>query len=193
MHLTLYLIIIVVLSLLGSLSISLILETNFLLVLGVMWLGIIIVIIIDGLTAGLCRMLPKKVANYNYKIYKVNKKEKKLLDKLQIKKWKDKIPEIGYFTGFRKNKIYEPKNPIYIERFLYEICYGELGHFISIFTGFLLVLIPWFKDFWIATSLYIAIVNGILNIFPIMVLRYNSYSLLLIFNRLNRQNKITNN
>lgn len=193
MHITLYLIIIVVLSLLGSLSISLILETNFLLVLGVMWLGIIIVIIIDGLTAGLCRMLPKKVANYNYKIYKVNKKEKKLLDKLQIKKWKDKIPEIGHFTGFRKNKIYEPKNPIYIERFLYEICYGELGHFISIFTGFLLVLIPWFKDFWIATSLYIAIVNGILNIFPIMVLRYNSYSLLLIFNRLNRQNKITNN
>lgn len=193
MHLTLYLIIIVVLSLLGSLSISLILETNFLLVLGVMWLGIIIVIIIDGLTAGLCRMLPKKVVNYNYKIYKVNKKEKKLLDKLQIKKWKDKIPEIGHFTGFRKSKIYEPKNPIYIERFLYEICYGELGHFISIFTGFLLVLIPWFKDFWIATSLYIAIVNGILNIFPIMVLRYNSYSLLLIFNRLNRQNKITNN
>ena len=39
----------------------------------------------------------------------------KIYNKLKVKKWKDKIPEIGHFTGFRKNKISDPKNPEYIK------------------------------------------------------------------------------
>lgn len=192
MQLKLYLIIIFICALIGSITISLVYDILFFLVFAVMILGIIIVIIVDGITAALCRMLPKKLANYQSKIYLVSKKEKNFYEKIKIRKWKEKIPEIGHFTGFRKNKITDPKNPDYIERFLYEISYGEIGHFISVFTGFLLLLIPWFKPFWLFTAIFIAVVNGILNLLPLIVLRYNSYTLLLILKRLKRQNKTSN-
>lgn len=189
MQLKWYLIIIFICALIGSISLSIIYQTSFFLILAMMFVGIIIIILINGLTAAICRMMPLNCADFNKKIYKVSKKEKNFYDKLKIKKWKEKVPEIGHFTGFRKNKINEPKNPEYIKRFLYEICYGQLGHFISMFTGFLLILIPWFDMFWLAMSLYIAIIAAILNLLPLMVLRYNSYTLLLILNRLQRQNK----
>ena len=150
--------------------------------------GIILVIIIDGITATIARIMPKKVADYNNKIFVVSRGEKDFYNRLNIKAWKEKVPEIGHFTGFRKNKVLEPKNPEYIKRFLMEICYGEIGHFASIFTGATLLLLNWFNPYWLSLCLVIVIVNAILNILPIMVLRYNSYSLFLIKKRL--ENKL---
>lgn len=184
MHLKLYLIIISICSLLTSLFTSIYYDLSFIYVLSVMWIGIILVIIIDGLTATICRLLPKRIADFNKKIYLVNKKEKVFYEKIKIKKWKEKIPEIGHFTGFRKNKISEPKNKEYIYRFLIEICYGELGHFISIFTGLILLFIPFFKPIWLILSIIIIIVNAFLNLLPVFVLRYNSFTLLLLYKHL---------
>ncbi len=188
MNLKLYLIIISICALIGSLIISVAYDVMYFSILGIMILGIFIVIIIDGVTAAISRALPTKFANFNSKIFLVSKSEKNFYDKLRIKKWKEKIPEIGHFTGFRKNSIAEPKNPDYIKRFLVEICYGEIGHLVSVFTGFLLLLLPWFNPHWLAISLVISIVNGILNLLPVFVLRYNSYSLLLIYKRLTKTN-----
>lgn len=103
----------------------------------------------------------------NKKIYVCSRKEKQFYEKLKIRKWKEKVPEIGHFTGFRKNKVAEPKNPLYIQRFLNEICYGKLGHFVSVFTGFILLTISFILPNTFHYGLYIAIINGILNIFPI--------------------------
>jgi hypothetical protein len=150
--------------------------------------GIILVIIIDGITATIARIMPKKVADYNNKIFVVSRGEKNFYNRLKIKAWKEKVPEIGHFTGFRKNKVLEPKNPEYVNRFLMEICYGEIGHFASIFTGDTLLLLNWFNPYWLPLCLVIVIVNAVLNILPIMVLRYNSYSLFLIKKRL--ENKL---
>jgi hypothetical protein len=146
--------------------------------------GIILVIIIDGITATIARLMPKKVADYNKKIFLVSRNEKNFYNRLKIKKWKEKVPEIGCFTGFRKNEVLEPKNPEYVNRFLMEICYGEIGHFASIFTGFILLFLNWINPYWLPLCWVIVIVNAILNILPIMVLRYNSYSLVLIKKRL---------
>ena len=189
MQLKLYLIIISFFSIFTSLLTSIYYNLSFFYVFGVMWIGIILVIIIDALTATICRLLPKKYANFENKIYLVNKKEKQFYEKLKIKVWKEKIPEIGHFTGFRKNKITEPKNKNYIHRFLVEICYGELGHFISVFTGLLLLLFPFFKPIWWPLSIVIIIVNAFLNILPIFVLRYNSFTLLLLYKHLIRLEK----
>jgi len=188
-ELSLYLIIIGICSTLASIIVSICYNELFIKVYGVMLLGIVIVIIVDGLTAGLYRLLPEKFADFTNKFYTVKKREKNFYEKLKIKVWKEKIPEIGHFTGFRKNQISEPNNPEYIRRFLIEICYGESGHILSVFTGFLLLVIPWFKPIWLPLALVIAIVNGILNLMPVMVLRYNSYTLQIIYNRLSRRNK----
>lgn len=180
-QLKLYLSVIFICALSGSIFLSIIYQENFLFVFSIMALGVCLVIIIDGITAAIFRALPIKFANFEKSIFIVSKKEKNFYRKINIVKWKDKIPEIGHFTGFRKNKIVEPKNPEYIKRFLHEICYGEMGHFFSIFAGFLLMLIPWFYPLWFHVSLIISIVNGVLNLLPIFVLRHNSFTLLSIY------------
>lgn len=184
MQLTLYLIIIGVCVLAVSACVSAIYRVFFFYVLGITLIATAGAIIIDALTAAVCRMLPKRCADYKSKIFTVSRREKKFYEKLKIKKWKDKIPEIGHFTGFRKNRIAEPDNPEYILRFLTEICYGELGHTVSVFTGFLLLALPIFPPVWFTVSIFVAVINGILNLLPVAVLRYNSYKLLIIYKRL---------
>lgn len=150
---------------------------NFFLALGLVWIGIIMSVLIDGAVCGIVRLTPKKVARHDKKIFTVSLKEKKFYEKLNIRKWKDKIPEIGHFTGFRKNKIADPKSVEYVERFLMEACYGEIGHFLALFFGFLIVLFFPIHSAWIAISIPVAIINAILNFPPILVLRYNRYKL----------------
>lgn len=183
-ELKLYLIIIFSCLLITAFIVSLSLKKSFLYFLLVMFIGIIIVIIIDAVSATLCRLLPLKYADFEKHIYHVSKKEKHFYEKIKIRKWKEKIPEIGHFTGFRKNRIAKPNDINYIKRFLHEICYGQIGHFISIFTGFFLLLFSFINEDYLVISLVIIIVNAFLNILPIMVLRYNSYTLIRLYQRL---------
>ena len=94
--------------------------------------------------------------------------------------WKDKIPEIGHFTGFRKNKLAEPQSIEYVDRFLLESCYGELGHFFSLFFGFTVLFLYPLSDVWFALAIPVAIVNFFLNLPSLLVLRYNSYKLVIL-------------
>lgn len=139
--------------------------------------AVIIVVLIDGLTATVSRLLPASCAKSDKKIFTVSKKEKLFYEKLKIRKWKDKIPEIGHFTGFRKNKIADPKSVEYVERFLMEACYGEIGHFTSCITGFLTLLFFPLTRYWLAISIPVALVNVFLNLPSLFILRYNSYKL----------------
>ena len=109
---------------------------------------------------------------------------------IKIHSWKDKIPEIGHFTGFRKNKIADPKSVEYVERFLLEACYGEVGHFYSLFLGFLILLLFPIHEAWLAVSIPVAIVNFLLNLPTIFVLRYNCYKLeILLASNLKKQER----
>ncbi len=152
-------------------------SVNFFPVLGFTALAAVIVIAIDGLTAAVCRLLPKKCANHEKKIFYVSAKEKKFYEKLKIRKWKDKVPEIGQFTGFRKNKLEDPKSVEYLDRFLLETSYGEIGHFVSCLTSYLLILLFPIYSLWIPISISVATVSALLNIPSFMILRYNSYKL----------------
>ncbi len=146
-------------------------------ILGYTAFAVVLVILVDGLVATICRLLPKGCARHDGKVYTVSAKEKKFYEKLKIRKWKDHIPEIGHFTGFRKNKIAEPKSVEYIDRFLLEICYGELGHFFILFFGFAILLFFPLTQYWFAISIPVCIVNIFLNLPSIFTLRYNSYKL----------------
>lgn len=173
----LYLIVIFISACLIAGGVSLWFNENYFLTFGLTWAAIGIIVVINAIVASIARALPKKCADFNKKCYIVGKKEKNFYEALKIRKWKDKIPEIGHFTGFRKNKIAEPNNPEYIERFLLECCYGEIGHFWSSVFGFLLLLFFFISKTWIAISIPVAIIAGILNFLPLMTLRYNSYKL----------------
>ncbi len=140
-------------------------------------LAAIAVIFVDGVTAAICRALPAKLANPEKKIFHVSQREKKFYEKLKIRKWKDRVPEIGQFTGFRKNKLGDPKNLEYLDRFLLESAYGEIGHFVSCITGFAILFLYPVYSLWFAVAIPVAIVSALLNIPSFMILRYNSYKL----------------
>lgn len=186
----LYLTIIGVCALIISTVITLAAKLNFFYVFGFTVLAILLVIVIDALTATVARLLPKACANHEKKIFTVGAKEKKFYEKLKIRKWKELVPEIGHFTGFRKNKIVDPKSVEYLDRFLLEACYGEIGHFYSLFTGFLLLLLFPLTDIWFAVSLPVCIVNIFMNLPSLFILRYNSYKLVVLKkNLLKKQNR----
>lgn len=140
------------------------------------------VVALDAVTASVSRAIPAKWLPAKAKLFSVGAKEKRFYEKLRIRKWKDRIPEIGHFTGFRKNKMGDPKSLAYIERFLLENRYGEVGHFFSCIIGFLIMLpLPFLPAFWWAISLPVAIVNVFLNLPSLFILRYNSYKLEILY------------
>ena len=173
----LYLTIIGACTLLIAAIVTLVSGLGFFYVLGMTALAVVIVILLDAIVATVSRLLPKKWARHDRKIFTVQAKEKKFYEKLKIRKWKDKVPEIGQFTGFRKNKIVDPKSVEYLDRFLLEACYGEIGHFFSVFFGFLILLLFPISKIWLSVSIPVAIVNAFLNLPSLFILRYNSYKL----------------
>ena len=133
--------------------------------------AVVIEIIIDLIFAGTIHS-QKDSKFQNKKFFEVGKKERRFYEKLQIRKWKDKILELGAIGGFSKSKLQSQNDLQYINRFLIECNKGVIVHICDIVFGFLLLAIPPYK--WtLCVALPVAIVNAILNILPIMVLRYN--------------------
>ena len=140
------------------------------------------VILIDGLGALIIRrLLPESLFEPRRKIFTVSKKEYQLYRKLKIKSWKDKIPELGGFTSFHKDKLASASDQSYLERFLLESNYGVIIHIQNAIFGFLIFFIPVCSSpsIWIP----VFIVNFILSLLPVAVLRHNSYTLLRLYNR----------
>ena len=176
----LYLSIIFVCSLIIAGAVCLWSGQSFLLLLGLVWIGVVFEILVDGLIATIARLMPAKCADHTKKVFTVSAKEKRFYEKLKIRAWKDKIPEIGHFTGFRKNKLVDPQSVEYVDRFLLESCYGEIGHFFSLFFGFAVLVLYPLSNVWFALAIPVAIVNFFLNLPSILVLRYNSYKLVVL-------------
>ena len=130
------------------------------------------VIAIDGLFALLIRKLPSKYFEVDRKNFDASIKERKFYDFLDIKFWKDYVPELGGFTNFHKDKIRDPNSPEYLRRFIIECNYGSVIHIFTAFSGFLIIfLFP--LNLWWQFPLPVAIVNMILNLMPAFILRYN--------------------
>ena len=131
------------------------------------------VIIIDAITATFVRWcLPKSLFTEDKKGFMAGKKECRFYEKIGIKKWKDKIAELGMFTNFRKNKISDPKNPEYIKRYIMEANYGVSVHLTGIIFGFAVIFVYPLK-YWLCFGLPIAIVNAFYNAMSLIILRYN--------------------
>lgn len=156
-------------------------------------LFVIASVIVDGIVAFLIRRLPYKWLNSESKFFEVSKKELRFYEKIGIKKWKDLVPELGGFTSFHKNKIVDPHNNEYLERFVLEVNYGIVIHLVSFFTSFLILFID-YQMFttslvWLTIGLPVAIINAILIVLPTFILRYNLPRLKLLMKINNRSKK----
>lgn len=149
--------------------------------------------IIDGLVAFIGRRLPKKWMDPNKKIFHTSDKEMKFYEKIGVRKWKDKVPELGGFTSFHKNKLSDPWNNEYVERYMLEACYGVIIHLFSPFFGFLIVLLDYkmytgWSWMWLTIMIPVAIVNAVLIVVPAFILKYNLPKLKMLWD-INMKNK----
>lgn len=147
--------------------------------------SVVIEIGIDGLFAGLVHAIPEKFFDPEKKFFNVSKKERKFYEKIKIKSWKDKVWELGTLDGFRKNKIADPSNPMYLRKFLVKANIGMIVHIAGCIMGFAVMLFLPF-NFSITIGLPVALVGFILNIMPLMVLRYNTPKLKVAYERARR-------
>ena len=130
------------------------------------------VIAVDGLFAFIIRRLPEKWFSVESRTSRVFKWESDLYRRLGVRKWREKIPELGMFTGFHKDRIYEPTNNEYLRRFVLEANYGAVIHFVCVPVGFLIMLLVPFERA-ISVGIPVVLVNAVLNLLPAFVLRYN--------------------
>ena len=154
-------------------------------------IGVVFEIVVDGFFAFVINKSPNKWFSPDKKCFEVSRRERNFLEKLKVKSWKDKICELGILGGFSKNKIKEPNNIEYIERFLIEINKGIVTHWIGVFVGFTLIFCFPFR-YALPICLPIALVNVFLNILPIMALRYNYPKLLVVRKKLLRDKEKNN-
>lgn len=154
---------------------------------GEMFLYLLLAIAICGIMSVVImvttRVLPEKVFSPYRHIFRVNSKENKLYAKLKIKKWKDKIPELGKLGGFAKNHINEPSSPQYIFKFLTETCIAETLHIYSIlFGGLVFIFLP--SQYLFTISIPVFILNGFLHLLPVLIQRYVRPKFLKIYQHL---------
>ncbi len=138
---------------------------------GIITFTVVFEVAINGVFAWLVHSLPKKWFLPEHKFFKVHRGERKFYEKIGIKKWKDKVWELGALGGFRKNKINDPSSPDYFTLFLIESNKGIMVHIAGVFVSFLCILL--YPAYALTIGLPASIVGVILNILPIFVLRYN--------------------
>lgn len=154
--------------------------------------GIIFQFVVDGAFAIFGRLLPSSLFSPKCSIYNVSNRERKFYEFIKIRKWKDKVWELGGLGGFRKNKIADSKSAEYLYKFIEECNRGIIVHVLGVAAGFLL-LVVFPQKYSLCVSLPIAIVNAILNILPIFILRYNVPKLKVAYNRACKQAVIQSN
>ena len=152
--------------------------------------GIVYEFLVDLIVAIIIKKTPNKWYSSDKKIFNVPNWYKHFAESLKVKKWKDKILELGSYGGFSKRKIENPKELDYVNTFLTEINKVIITHYVILPVGFtLLFVLP--ARFILTVLLPIALVNAFLNVLPIIVLKYNYPKLKTLKEFLTRQKNKT--
>ncbi len=148
------------------------------------FLDILFVFLSFALVSILTRALPKKCFDPYNKNFKVSQNEMKRLEKIGIKKWKDRVPEMGqYLVSFDKTKISNPNDSTYTYRFISETCYAEVMHGIQVVVSFWIIVLPWpISSGWLI-GLPVALVSSFLHLLPVLIQRYNRAKLIRIYEK----------
>ncbi|MDE7164529.1 MAG: hypothetical protein K2O04_03810 [Clostridiales bacterium] len=136
-------------------------------------IGALSIASIDMIVAFIVKALPKKLFSSDKKFFTMSRKERKLAEKLGIRRWKTKVPDIAVMGGgLSKSRLLISNDNTYISEVLYENAYAQVIHIAAAIVGFALVpLYP--LEYWFCFGLPIAVVNCLLNCMSLSVLRYN--------------------
>ena len=157
-------------------------------ILSVIWYTVLC-FALDGGIAIVINKMPDRWFGVDNPLYRVSETEKKLYKKLRVRRWKDKVWELGGLGGFSKKVLKEPDDPAYIEKFIIECNKGVLTHRLSYPIGFLPILTMLHAPF-LTIALPVGIVNLFLNILPTLALRYNTPKLQSMLKRMKKKHSV---
>ncbi len=116
------------------------------------------------------------------KHYSVQPWEEKIYLKLGVRKWKDKIPELGkLFAGFDKSQIGDKSNNDHVLYFISQTITAEYIHSFSAVLGLLAIFAC--LQTWHIVGIPLLLANTIINVMPVMVQRYNRPKLMKLYLR----------
>jgi glycosyl-4,4'-diaponeurosporenoate acyltransferase len=141
---------------------------------------------LDGFIAIVINKMPDGWFGVDNPAYNVTERERKLYKKLKVKRWKNKVWELGGLGGFSKGAIESPDDPRYIEKFIIECNKGVLTHRLSYPIGFFAML-TLKMPCALTVALPVATVNLFLNVLPTIVLRNNTPILKSILKKLQKR------
>jgi hypothetical protein len=151
--------------------------------------GVVGCIILHAGGSGLVYSL-RKFIKPEAKYFKVSKKETRFWERLGVRLYKDRLPDLGAkFVGFEKARLANPKDLDYIKKYIHETCVGEIGHIVGGILGFAVMAFMPFSYYWLSIALPCAIVNLFLATLPFIVMRYNRHKLVALHKIIEIQNK----
>ena len=142
--------------------------------------------VFDGIIAIIVNKTPDRFFDIDNPRFTVTERERALYIKLGVRRWADKVWELGALGGFSKKTVKEPNDSEYIEKYIIECNKGVVTHRLSYFVGFL-VMWPVSGTVAYTVALPVAIVNLFLNVLPTVVLRYNTPMLHTLLLRLKKR------
>jgi glycosyl-4,4'-diaponeurosporenoate acyltransferase len=132
----------------------------------------VIFIFLSLIITYLSNKVSKKIYNHKSWVYRTREWEKNgdfYDEKLKVKKWKKRVPELGDFVkGVFPKKYIKEYTTEYLSEYLLESCKAELTHWAIIFSA--LVFALW-NDLWDAAAMLV--ISAVLNIPFIVIQRYN--------------------
>ena len=145
-------------------------------------LGTLFLMAIDAAVAFFTQRVPRKWLIPNAWCFKVFGFERRLYEKVGIRKWKDSIPELGgAFKKFSKQHL-ESNSKEYIHFFIVETIYGEMAHTWAIVFGIIIFFI--FPSHILNFALPLFLINLFLNLLPAMIQRYTRPKLCKVYERM---------
>lgn len=162
-------------------------ESWYYIVIATVWCTVL-QLVLDGLVAIIINKMPDRLFGVENRLFHIHLWERRMYKFLKVRKWADKVLELGGLGGFSKKFLADPDNPEYIEKFIIESNKGVLTHRLSYPIGFLAMLtLPSPTNLTIA--LPVATVNLFLNVLPTLVLRHNTPMLKSLLKRLKRNDR----
>lgn len=126
------------------------------------------------------RVLPTRV--YKMRLFTTTTSiEQQLWTYLRVHRWKDMLPEWGHIFRFQKRSLHQ-LSPAYVERFIQETQYAELGHLLMAICGFF--CIPLNPPSQYVMALCCALVNVCIQLPFCVIQRYNRPRLIRLHERL---------
>ena len=129
------------------------------------------VIALDGLVAWLIRLLPERWFAAPRSLG-AKRWEMRLYRALGIRRWKERVPELGCFTKFSKSRLERPTDADYLARYILECNYGVVIHLANALVGVAVLLLQPLRPLWLF-AWPVTVINAILSLLPTFILRYN--------------------